>query len=346
MEATAHLSHRVRDPCYHVVIALPAEDRPTATQLEQSADSVLDGLALSAHQAILVAHNDTPHPHVHMMINRVHPETGKAWERWRDRYSIERILRDQERALHFREVPGRLSYREQGRPLGPVRDVASHRPLGAKALTLLERARAAVRDLRRATRWGELDTVLAGAGLILERQGRGLLLSDGQSRIPTARVHADLALPALERRFPEGYPEPLPAPEIQGVVAQLQSLARTRELRAVVMSAQTAVYWAEARAHSAPSAPSATSKQELGELRGILADVEHALAAHMRESAEAVELEHAVGVTMARMRPDELRQLARLVEPPHLVLAMTLRDTIREVLRADRANDRRGMEAI
>ena len=38
----------------------------------------LTALGLERHQALVVAHGDTGHPHVHVIVNRVDPETGKA----------------------------------------------------------------------------------------------------------------------------------------------------------------------------------------------------------------------------------------------------------------------------
>ena len=35
-------------------------------------------LGLSGHQAVIVAHNDEPHAHVHCIVNRVDPATGRA----------------------------------------------------------------------------------------------------------------------------------------------------------------------------------------------------------------------------------------------------------------------------
>ena len=33
---------------------------------------------LEGYQAIILAHSDEPQQHVHVIVNRVHPETGKA----------------------------------------------------------------------------------------------------------------------------------------------------------------------------------------------------------------------------------------------------------------------------
>ena len=41
-------------------------------------DGSLEVLGLEGHEALIVAHEDTRHPHVHVIANRVDPETGKA----------------------------------------------------------------------------------------------------------------------------------------------------------------------------------------------------------------------------------------------------------------------------
>lgn len=102
MQATAHQSALVQAPVYHLTISFDHEDRVTSEQMQAVADRVLADLGLSDHQAVMVAHRDRAHPHVHVMVNRVHPETGVAWERWQDRPRIERTLRELERALGLR----------------------------------------------------------------------------------------------------------------------------------------------------------------------------------------------------------------------------------------------------
>jgi len=55
----------------------PGEKPDKAEQLA-AARETLNILGLAEHQAIIVCHNDEPHTHVHILVNRVHPETGKA----------------------------------------------------------------------------------------------------------------------------------------------------------------------------------------------------------------------------------------------------------------------------
>ena len=52
-------------------------EKPDRVEMERAADQVLDLLGLNDHQVVVYAHNDTAHPHVHLMINRVCPNTGR-----------------------------------------------------------------------------------------------------------------------------------------------------------------------------------------------------------------------------------------------------------------------------
>lgn len=108
MRATAAQNVRVGQPVYHLTISFDPGDPVDRATMERIADRVITTLGLQEHQVVIVAHADRDHPHMHLLINRVHPETGKVWSQWQDYNAIQRVLRDEEKALGFREVPGRL----------------------------------------------------------------------------------------------------------------------------------------------------------------------------------------------------------------------------------------------
>ncbi len=82
MQATADGNARVEIPVYHLTISFDPADPVSPERMQQVADRVLAELGLREHQTLMVAHGDRAHPHVHCMVNRVHPDTEKAWERW------------------------------------------------------------------------------------------------------------------------------------------------------------------------------------------------------------------------------------------------------------------------
>lgn len=113
MQATASRSDRVEKPVYHLALSFDPGDRVDRAAMERVADRVLERLGLKDHQAMIVAHGDRDHPHVHVFVNRVHPETGLAWERWKDQPVIQEVLRGEEIALGLRQVPRSLESHRQ-----------------------------------------------------------------------------------------------------------------------------------------------------------------------------------------------------------------------------------------
>lgn len=107
MRAAAAQNVRVKDPVYHLALSFDPGDNVDRAAMERVADRVLEALHLQEHQVLIVAHADREHAHMHLMVNRVHPETGKVWSRWQDYPTIQRALRDEEEALGLRRVSSR-----------------------------------------------------------------------------------------------------------------------------------------------------------------------------------------------------------------------------------------------
>lgn len=120
MRATAAQNDRVEKPVYHIALSFDPTDPIDRATMERVADRVLERLGLSEHQAVIVAHRDREHAHVHILVNRVHPETGLAWERWKDQPLIQQVLREEERALGLREVAGTLAPAREPETAAPM----------------------------------------------------------------------------------------------------------------------------------------------------------------------------------------------------------------------------------
>lgn len=121
MRDTAGQNPWTKKPVYHVLLSAAPGDPIDRAMMERMADRVLDRLGLTEHQAVLVAHLDRPHHHLHIMVNRVHPETGRAWSTWQDWEPVMAVLREEERALGLQQVP---SAKQQVREVS--RDLAIH----------------------------------------------------------------------------------------------------------------------------------------------------------------------------------------------------------------------------
>lgn len=108
MRATATQNPRVERAVAHIVVSFDPADSVSRAQMLGVGVRLLDDLRLGEHQALFVAHRDRWHPHFHLAVNRVHPDTGLGWSTSKAYVRIQRSLRAQERALGLREVVGRL----------------------------------------------------------------------------------------------------------------------------------------------------------------------------------------------------------------------------------------------
>ncbi len=169
------------------------------------ADQTLSDLGLSEHQSVIVCHNDTEHPHLHVMVNRVHPETGKAWPKWRYKTRLERSLKTQERELGLQEVPGRLS-----RVLSFGERLKKRAEGGFDVNALVAWGKDKIGELRQfirphfdeASSWNDLEDRVSERGLGIHGKGQGLIFSDGKGFAKLSQVGGKRhRLAMLEARF-------------------------------------------------------------------------------------------------------------------------------------------------
>jgi Relaxase/Mobilisation nuclease domain len=186
---------RAAKPVEHFSISLAPGEHLSREQWENVVDRTLQDLGLQGHQVLIVAHRDTDNEHIHLMVNRVHPETFRAWDRWQDQPRIMAAMRDRERefGLQFTphvhdsdRLPERLmqAFIHTGEP--PFMDFAR-----AEARPIFKEARS----------WSELHERLAEKGLYLERKGQGLVVTDDRHHVKASSVDRCASLPALQARL-------------------------------------------------------------------------------------------------------------------------------------------------
>jgi hypothetical protein len=186
---------RTKKPVHHISISLAPGEHLSREQWENVVDTTLRDLGLEEHQVLIVAHQDTHHEHIHLMVNRVHPQTYRAWNRWQDRPRLMATLRVQEHALGLRETP-----HVKNPDRIPEALVALYERTGE--LPFLDYARTAGRQIfQEARSWNELHERLAEKGLYLERKGQGLVVTDDHRHVKASSVDRAASLRALEARL-------------------------------------------------------------------------------------------------------------------------------------------------
>jgi hypothetical protein len=94
-------SHPLKNPVKHFSLGWDRSDPQTREHMISTVKTYLDHMGWAEHQAVIFCHNDR-HPHVHVMLNAVHPETGRALDdghEWR---------RSQSFALRYEREQGKM----------------------------------------------------------------------------------------------------------------------------------------------------------------------------------------------------------------------------------------------
>ncbi|MCI5042783.1 MAG: relaxase/mobilization nuclease domain-containing protein, partial [Donghicola eburneus] len=110
MRLVSELNSRVQKPFYHMAVSWHEQEQPTDAQQIEAADYLLKALGLDDHQAVIAIHRDTAQAHFHIIVNTVHPQTGKVWSKSNDRLRVEKACREIELLQGWSHDRGRCDF--------------------------------------------------------------------------------------------------------------------------------------------------------------------------------------------------------------------------------------------
>jgi len=163
---------------YHLVISLDPKDRRLErNELQQVVDRLVDTLGFSEHQYIAVRHSDTDHEHIHVAINKIHPETFRIHSPAWDHQKLFTGARALERELGLTPLRSRTRERERENVPQRAADCEAHRGIDSFARWAREKLPPALRatELRS---WDDVHGVCARFGIVIRAHGNGLVFED------------------------------------------------------------------------------------------------------------------------------------------------------------------------
>lgn len=113
MLAVADMNGRVKDPVYHAVLSWRADENPTDKQMFEAGKAGLKSLGMEDHQHLLAVHRDTDNAHLHLMANRVHPDTYRPVDVSRDYFRLDKCMREVELAQGWAHDNGPYAVHER-----------------------------------------------------------------------------------------------------------------------------------------------------------------------------------------------------------------------------------------
>ena len=232
MRAVAAQNARVKDPVYHVILSWPSDESPTDDQAFASGLHAMEAVGMKDHQYVFAIHHDTDNVHLHMTVNRVHPESFNAVYPDRDYFRLDYAMRELELRYGWQHDNGpNTVVHENGKPIiqwastkpkqqGKLPTKAANMERHADQQSLHSYARGEPRiqiaKLLKSDKlsWQTLHSNLAKFGLGIRPKGRGLSIYDfnevSATGIKASDMHEQLSLARLVKRLGEFQERELP----------------------------------------------------------------------------------------------------------------------------------------
>ena len=229
MTELAEAAVRSPDPLNHYILSWSAGERPDACQVGAAVDLFMGELGLTGHQVIFALHADTDNPHLHLVVNRVHPVTERCVEinngfdldaahRGVARIAAAQGWRMQPNALYRIGPEGALvanpaRVRPGPQPTQRARDRENRTGITSVQRRAIEQAGPVIAA---APSWAELHTGLAAIGMRYEKVGGGARIRVGKIAVKASTVARAASFGRLSQRLgafepPAGAAVPAPS---------------------------------------------------------------------------------------------------------------------------------------
>ncbi|AJW93567.1 relaxase/mobilization nuclease domain protein (plasmid) [Burkholderia gladioli] len=217
MIALAMDAPRSANPINHYILSWREGEYPTPAQVEQAVEILLAELGLAEHQALYALHQDTDNMHLHIAVNRVHPDTlkvikpNKGFDKEAGHRAIAKIEAIQGWAS---ERNARYQVDANGEAIRGASD--GHKAPSQKRRDMEVRTgeqsaeriaiEAAAPIIRAAANWAELHAGLQAQGFRYERKGSGAIIWIGDVPVKASSADRGATLAALQKRLGEFQP--------------------------------------------------------------------------------------------------------------------------------------------
>ncbi|MBR6624880.1 MAG: relaxase/mobilization nuclease domain-containing protein [Mailhella sp.] len=201
-------------PVAHWVLSWKDGEQPTPEKVDFAVRYFLQLMEWKEHQTIYAVHKNTENLHVHILVNRVHPDTlkvhrpNRSFDIDRAHLAIAKLERIQgwaseENCVYEPSLSGNfltLSKRDYPK-LCPVAESLEN-ATGEKSAQRIarERGHSIIKD---ATSWRELHEGLAAVGLRFEKKGSGALVWVDEVAVEASSVDRSFSMPKLVKRLGE-----------------------------------------------------------------------------------------------------------------------------------------------
>lgn len=184
------------DKTYHLILSFRAGENPPAETLAAIEARICAGLGYGEHQRVSAVHTDTDNLHIHIAINKIHPERLTIHEPYYDHPKLAALCEKLEREFGLQpdnHVPARSA--------GQAKAADMEANAGIESLLGWVK-RECEPQLQTAQSWDAFQKTLAEHGLQIQKRGNGLVISDkAGNMLKASSLGREFSKQKLEGRF-------------------------------------------------------------------------------------------------------------------------------------------------
>ncbi|HEA4213254.1 TPA: relaxase/mobilization nuclease domain-containing protein [Legionella pneumophila] len=193
------------DKTYHMLISFAPGENPPAQVLQEIEDTVASSIGFKEHQRISVVHHDTDNLHIHVAINKIHPQTFNMIEPYRAYKTFAEVASKLEIELGL-QITNHQTRKNHSENLAD--DMEHHS--GIESLINWMK-RYCKEKIEAASSWKEIHSILAEHGLMIRIKANGFVFCNVQGlTVKASSISRTFSKKNLESKlgsFAPSYPE-------------------------------------------------------------------------------------------------------------------------------------------
>lgn len=193
------------DKTYHMLISFAPGENPSPQVLREIEDRVALSIGFKEHQRISVVHHDTDNLHIHVAINKIHPQTFNMIEPYRAYKTFAQAASELEIELGL-QITNHQTRKNRSENLAD--DMEHHS--GIESLINWMK-RYCKEKIEAACSWKEIHSILAEHGLMIRIKANGFVFCDAQGlTVKASSISRTFSKKNLESKlgtFVLSYPE-------------------------------------------------------------------------------------------------------------------------------------------
>ena len=189
------------DKTYHMLISFAPGENPSSQALQEIEDRVASSIGFKEHQRISVVHHDTDNLHIHVAINKIHPQTYNMIEPYRAYKTFAEIASKIEIELGL-QITNHQTRKNHSENLAD--DMEQHSGIESLINWMKRNCK---EQIEAAQNWSDLHKVLAKHHMRIQMRANGFIFCDEEGlTVKASSVSRNFSKQHLESKLGEFEP--------------------------------------------------------------------------------------------------------------------------------------------